>query len=408
MAANHISTNQHKHNRPPRANRRAQTRGLAKAGVTIATVVRPEKHEPPVMTDFDTVARFASQHETAWPRDPEADPDRWGIHHVDTPPYNRLFGPVHPRGPSSGVVLEHGEERFAWGEPDRADLTYSVAKTYLALLAGLAHDRGLLPDLDLPVGQQLPGIGFDEGHNRRVTWRQLLQQTSEWEGVSFGIPDTVDRNRVVEWQPEKPLGAKGEARPLREPGSYWEYNDVRINQLSWALMHLFARPIPEVFGEAILEPLGATSDWRWVGYDNAWVDLPQPDGSRRRVQSVPGGTHWGAGISISARDQARIGQMMLAGGLYAGRRILSEAWIRRMAEPCPIAPFYGLLTWLNAGRKLFPSAGPSSLFGIGAGGQYTWIDREHDRVVVVRWVQSAHIDRLLSLISQALEARGGA
>jgi CubicO group peptidase (beta-lactamase class C family) len=78
------------------------------------------------------------------------------VHHDDPPPYNRLRGPVHARGPQSGVVWRRGREVASWGEPARADLTFSVAKTYLALLAGVAQREGLLPDEDAPVVARLP------------------------------------------------------------------------------------------------------------------------------------------------------------------------------------------------------------------------------------------------------------
>ncbi len=174
----------------------------------------------------------------------------WGIHHQDPPPWNRLLGPVHSRGPVSGTIVLNGETLTSWGEPERADLTFSVAKTYLALLAGVAHDRGLLPDVDEPVGVRVRGIGFDEGRNAQVTWEHLLQQTSEWEGECFGVPDQVDRYRTVQFQGGAAAGRKGDPRPLQAPGTYWEYNDVRINQLSLALLHLFGRPLPEVFRES--------------------------------------------------------------------------------------------------------------------------------------------------------------
>ena len=204
---------------------------------------------------FRDAIDFAVAHEVGWPRDPFDAPLRWGVHHDDPPPYNCLRGPVHPRGGVSGLVLQHGRVATAWGEPERADLTFSVAKTYLAMLAGVAHGQGLLPDVDEPVVARLPGIGFDSPHNRAITWRHLLEQTSEWEGSCFGIPDTVDRNRVVAHDPKPPRGRKGDARPLQPPGSYWEYNDVRINQLSLALLHLFSRPLPEVLDEALMQPL---------------------------------------------------------------------------------------------------------------------------------------------------------
>ena len=185
------------------------------------------------------------------------------------------------------------------------------------MLAGVAHDRGLLPDVDEAVGARVRGIGFDEGRNARVTWAQMLQQTSEWSGECSGVPDQVDRYRAVTFG-KAPDGKKGDPRPLQEPGTYWEYNDVRINQLSLALLHLFQRPLPEVFREAVMRPIGASEDWNWVGYDNAWVMI-----AGRRVQSVPGGTHWGGGMSISSEDQALVGQLMLDEGLANGKRVLS-------------------------------------------------------------------------------------
>ena len=258
------------------------------------------------------------------------------MHHDDPPPYNRLRGPVHGRGPVSGVVWRHGCELAAWGEPERADLTFSVAKTYLALLAGVAHGLGLLPDADEPVLERVRGIGFESAHNRPITWAMLLQQTSEWEGSCFGLPDTVDRYRKVGFDPHPPTGRKGDARPLQPPGTYWEYNDVRINQLSLALLHLFGAPLPEVFREQVMRPIGASDDWSWLGYDDAWVELPAAAGRpARRVQSVPGGTHWGGGVSISARDQARVGQLLLDGGSHRGGQVLPAAWVRRCSSPAP-------------------------------------------------------------------------
>jgi hypothetical protein len=249
---------------------------------------------------------IALAHETAWARSPDQTP--WGVHQTDPAPWNRLFGPVHERGGVCGVIMQDGNVLAGFGDTGRADLTFSVAKTYLALLAGVAHEQGLLPDVHEAVGVRLSGIGFDDDHNSAVTWHHLLQQTSEWTGECFGIPDQVDHYRQLEFAPPTG-GTKGDRRPLHQPGSYWEYNDVRINQLSLALLHLFRRPLPDVFAEFIAGPAGASTDWAWRGYDNAWVEI---DG--KKMQSVPGGTHWGGGISISASDQAKIGQILLGPG----------------------------------------------------------------------------------------------
>ena len=340
--------------------------------------------------------QFSVDHETLWDRSING---RFGVHQTDPAPWNRLYGPIHDRGPNSGVILLDGKKVASWGEPDRADLTFSVAKMCLALLAGVAWDRGLITDLDQPIGQQLKGIGFDEGNNAKVTWRHLLHQTSEWEGERFGIPDQADRYRAVTFG-EPPAGKKGEARPLQEPGTYWEYNDVRINQLSFALLHLFRRPLPEVFREAIARPSGATEDWQWVGYDDSWVEI---DG--QRMQSVPGGSHWGGGMSISANNQALIGQMLLNEGRGPdGKQVLSAEWIRMMQEPCALASYYGFLIWLNLDQKKFPSVPASSYFGVGAGSSFTWVEPERRMVVIVRWLNSEHANELFGKILAAVDA----
>ena len=346
----------------------------------------------------DTIA-FALAHEVAWPRDPAADPAAWGVHHADPPPYNRLLGPVHLRGGVSGVVLQRGREVAAWGEPDRADLTFSVAKTYLAMLAGVAQAQGLLPDVDEPVAARLPGIGFDSPHNRAVTWAQLLAQTSEWEGDCLGLPDTVDRWRVVAHDPRPPGGPKGGARPLGPPGSYWEYNDVRINQRSLALLHLFGQPLPEVFRAAITQPLGLADDWAWRPYDAAWAQV-----RGQRLASVPGGSHWSGGVSIGARAQARIGQLLLDEGRHAGVQLLPADWVRHMRQPGPLAPFYGWLMWLNPGGSAFPGASAQASFMVGAGGHYVWVEPAFDAVVVVRWLDSAAAAGFMQRAQQALMA----
>lgn len=338
---------------------------------------------------------FAVGHESIWDRDVNG---VWGVHQQDPAPWNRLLGPVHSRGPVSGTIVAGGKTLASWGEPKRADLTFSVAKTYLGLLAGVAHDRGLLPDVDEPIGARVRGIGFDEGHNARVTWAHMLQQTSEWTGELFGVPDQVDHYRAVTFG-KAPGGRKGDPRPLQEPGTYWEYNDVRINQLSLALLHLFQRPLPDVFRESIMRPIGASEDWNWVGYDNAWVMV-----AGQRVQSVPGGSHWGGGLSISSEDQALVGQLMLNDGLANGKRVLSADWMKRMRTPCALAPYYGYLIWLNHERKVFPSVSASSYFAIGAGSSFTWIEPERRMVVVVRWLNPVHANEFFGRVSAAVDA----
>jgi CubicO group peptidase (beta-lactamase class C family) len=333
--------------------------------------------------------------ESPWSRD---NSPPWGIHDADPPPYNRLYGPVYPRGGVCAMVFHQGQCLAELGDPHRADLTFSVAKTYLALLAGVAHDRGLLPDVREPVCRRCPGIGFDEPRLQRISWEHLLQQTSEWEGTCLGIPEQVDRYRWLSYQPGSPSGRKGDARPLGEPGSYYEYNDVRINQLSLALLHLFKRPLPELFHEAILHPCECSDPFRWDGYQQGLTLV-----NGKTMLSVPGGSHWGGGVSISAMDQARIGLMMMQQGeSLSGVRVISRHWIEAMQKPCAVAPFYGYLVWLNRHGSLFSSAPSSSWFALGAGSSVTWIDSSLQLVVIMRWIDAARTNDCIGMIMSAM------
>jgi CubicO group peptidase (beta-lactamase class C family) len=344
--------------------------------------------------DADRLAaavRHAARHETPWLRDLAR---MVASDFAERPPWNETLGPVRPRGEPNGLVLRGGRIVAEWGDATQVDMTFSVAKSYLAILAGLAWDRGLIADPHEPVRRSVDDGGFDPPHNDAITWHHLLQQTSEWEGVMWDKPDLVDRNRAVAGRPG--TASKGSHRDLAPPGGFWEYNDVRVNRLALALLRLWRRPLPEVFGELVMAPIGASADWEWHGYRNSWVEI---DG--RRMQSVAGGGHWGGGVFIHARDQARIGLMLLRRGVWAGRRILSEAWVEQMLAPCPLFPQYGYLCWLNTARRLYPSASEPSFFARGAGGNLTWVDPENDLVAVLRWTDPAAVDGFIALLMLA-------
>ncbi len=98
----------------------------------------------------------------------------------------------------------------------RVDMTFSIAKSYLAVLAGLAVDDGLIR-LDDPVAKpSTPRTFASSAHNAKITWRHLLTQASEWEGVIFEKSDQVDHNRQIGAGADN--SRKGEKRQLREPG----------------------------------------------------------------------------------------------------------------------------------------------------------------------------------------------
>lgn len=310
--------------------------------------------------------------------------------------WGETLGPTKDRGACSGLVVRKGAIAGAWGEPGRVDMTFSVTKSLLSALAGIAFDRGLIDDLDEPVGRKVTSGHFDGPHNGAITWRHLLQQTSEWEGTLWDKPDLVDRNRDV-FGSGTGNAKKATHRDMRTPGTYWEYNDVRVNVLSLALLHLFRRPLPEVAKEALFDPIDATEGWSWNGYRNSHVTL---DG--RSMWSVSGGGHWGGGLFVSAFDMARFGLLYLNRGRWGDRQILSDRWVAMTVEPCAIEPRYGFLWWLNPGGGMYPSAPESAFFALGAGGHLIWVEPEHELVCVARWMADASHDGFIKRVLGAL------
>jgi CubicO group peptidase (beta-lactamase class C family) len=222
-----------------------------------------------------------------------------------------------------------------------------------------------------------PGVDlFEDPHNQSITWEHLLRQTSDWKGVLWGKPDWADR---PEGKPEEWANRK-----LHQPGTRYKYNDVRVNVLALAALQVLRRPLPEVLREEVMEPIGASSTWRWHGYDNSWIDL---DG--RKVQSMTGGGHWGGGMFINAWDMARFGYLFLRNGKWGDRQIVSEKWIQMARTPGSANPEYGFMNWfLNTGTKSLPSAPESSVTFRGNGQNIVYVDWQNDLVVVVRWINN--------------------
>lgn len=357
---------------------------------------------------------FALAHEGKAPRDLEEAHYR----SFGREPFGDPVGPFRTRGEPTGIILRNGYIVAEWGDPERVDMTFSVTKSFLSTVVGLALDRGLIRSLDdavgpyvgpfVPVGEPGRGLAadrpaegglltpFDTPHNRRITWDHLLRQTSDWEGTLWGKPEWADRptGEAAEWA----------TRPRREPGTTYEYNDVRVNVLALAALGVWRRPLPQVLREHVMEPIGASPTWRWLGYDNSWVLM---DGVA--VQSVSGGGHWGGGMLISARDQARFGLLTLRRGQWRERQILSEAWVRQALTPTPAQPTYGFMNWfLNTDRKFIPSAPASAFAHMGNGTNMVYADPENDLVIVARWIDNGSVDGFVQRVLAAVQPAGRA
>ena len=354
------------------------------------------------MNELKDAISFAQAAESHWPASMYM-PDGQFVMTYDSgekAPDNEVLGPVTPRGGASGIVYRGGKQIAEWGDTNRADMTFSVAKSYLALLAGLALGDGLIKSLDDRAGDYALDDGFKSDQNRDITWRHLLTQTSEWSGFVFGKEDRIDHNRVVAVADAPPPAAKkGTRRALKKPGSFYEYNDVRVNRLSYSLLQLFKEPLPSVLKRRIMDPIGGSSNWKWDGYKTSTVTI---DG--KPMLSVSGGGHWGGGIAISARDLSLMGLLVAGGGAWNGKQILPKGWTAELVKPCAVAPFYGLMWWLNTNRRQFAAASERSYFALGWGSHIVWIDPDHELVTVLRWIDRkkapGFVERLLGALKK--------
>ena len=131
-------------------------------------------------------------------------------------PFHEILGPTKKRGGPAGMILKNGYLVASWGDTQRVDMTFSVTKSFLSTMAGLAYDKGLIASTDDKVGQYVWDGTFDGAHNSKINWEHLLQQNSDWSGELWGIKDWADRppreGGLDDWK----------YRKLREPGTVME------------------------------------------------------------------------------------------------------------------------------------------------------------------------------------------
>ncbi len=306
-------------------------------------------------------------------------------------PYYKIIGPMKQRGKPAGIIVKNGYIAAQWGDIKRADMTFSVTKSFLSTVAGLALDNHLIKNIDDHVSEYVEEEKFEGEHNSKITWKHLLTQSSDWSGCLFDICDWADRppkqGSIDDWKNRK----------LLEPGSQFEYNDVRVNLLAYSLLQVWRKPLPVILREKIMDPIGASPTWRWYGYDNSFVNI---DGVM--MQSVSGGGHFGGGLFINTIDQARYGLLFLRKGRWKNQQLISEQWINAVHQPSAANKSYGLLWWTNEENAL-GDVSKNIYYANGFGGNYIVIDNEHELVIAVRWLAPDKLGEFVRLVISSIE-----
>jgi CubicO group peptidase (beta-lactamase class C family) len=367
----------------------------------------------PEQAKFDAVklqeaVDFAVSSESKTPRDLE-------LAHYQSfgrEPFGEAVGAFKERADAAGMIVKNGYIVAEWGDTSRVDMTFSVTKSFVSTVIGLAFDRKLIKNLQEPVYLSMAPVSaynpldkfdnaqrfgkskflelFETEHNRKITWEHLLRQTSDWEGTLWGKPDWADRpdRDANNWINKK----RG------EPGTVYEYNDVRVNLLALAALNVWRQALPQVLKENVMDEIGASRAWRWHGYENSFVLL---DG--QIIQSVSGGGHWGGGMFISARDMARFGLLTARNGKWNNKQILSEQFLKMARTPTTVQPTYGFMNFfLNTDKKLYPSAPANAFTHLGNGTNIIYVDPDNDLVIVARWIENGKINEFLGKIYASL------
>ena len=226
---------------------------------------------------------------------------------------------------SAVVIVDHGgviAERYwsveadagsayanmRWGTTEAGTPIEDIAsmqKSIVSVLVGIAVDRGLL-DLETAVSTYL-GAGWSKAPREEelaITVRHLLSMTS---GLS----------PALEYQ--------------APAGSVWLYNTRAYSQLVDVLEAVTGDDIGLITKRWLTGPIGMN--------ETAW---------RQRPWFTPGMDANPIGLYTTARDLVCFGELMLAGGVWQGRRVVSESFVAAAVESSQsLNPAYGLLWWLN-------------------------------------------------------------
>ncbi len=254
-------------------------------------------------------------------------------------------------------------ERY-YGGAERSTLqtSFSVAKSFLSTLVGIAIDEGLIGSIDDPVTDYVPEVAERDPRFRRITLRHLLSMSSGLRYEEQAIPilpwgDDVDTYYGTDLR-DLALSATEVEGP---PGTEWVYNNYNPLLLGLVLERASGMTVSDFMATRLWQPLGAEFDATW--------SLDSEASGFEKLES---------GLNIAPVDYARFGQLFLHGGAWNGERILSEDWVRSATDAeatTDPAGFYQHFWWIDTER-------PERFFALGNFGQYVYVAPDAETVIV--------------------------
>ncbi len=240
----------------------------------------------------------------------------------------------------------------------------SCSKSVASLVVGIAIDQGLIRSIDEPIFSFFPELSDLRSPDKdRILLSHVLTMSMGLKWVE-ATPATGDDNDEVRMHMARDACRYVLGLPVTAPaGQGFFYNTGALALLSAIVRKATGRPLDEFARATLFEPLGIT-EFEW---------------SRFKGDSDAGG-----GLRLRPRDMAKIGQLVLAGGRWNDRQVVSKAWIEAsttMKLKATDGQSYGYLWWLRSSR--LNGRVVQSIAAQGRGGQSIRIVPELDLVVAV-------------------------
>ncbi|MFE6863823.1 serine hydrolase domain-containing protein [Nocardia sp. NPDC057668] len=235
---------------------------------------------------------------------------------------------------------------------------WSVTKSVVSLVAGIAADRGKL-DIDAAIGAYLPP-GLGDAAHRAITVHNLLTETS---GLRVGVV-TEGITGVIPIDPFSAVQAL--AVPFENPpGTVFTYSQRNVDLLAYVIELATGEPLREFAQRELFGPIGIGRDDYYWARDRA------------------GHTYGYAHLMLPPLDLARLGLLVSGAGRWHDRQVISAGYLRRATSPSATDHCYGFLFWTGPGCAENPEFLPPGSYSMsGFGLQHVYVIPGLDLVVV--------------------------
>jgi CubicO group peptidase (beta-lactamase class C family) len=262
------------------------------------------------------------------------------------------------------LVLRNDTIRYEWYAekygPQTTFTTFSLAKSYLSVLTGIAIAEGHIDSVRQPVGDFIPQ--FKDSALAGITVLHLLQMTSGLHSPEGYSPWS---NAVRLYYGTDVMKVVERMRPEVPPGTEWKYLNINSQLLGLVLEKATGRPLAQYLEEKIWVPMGMESDASWS-------------------LDKEGNTKAFCCLNAHARDYARFGLLMLNKGEWNGQQLVPESWVNESIrnDTSEGSPQRYQYLW-------YTIADERDYYGEGLLGQFTYICPEK-RTVIVRLGHTIH------------------